>query len=165
MPFQKKGVANDARKWWEVDATDFRLSRNGGGSMLAAAHSLQKCPRATMRRRRLFAYHRYRSTPMGVHMLARCGRRCDRFSTIEKRWCRMPHTVCESAEEQWRDGAGCLPTSGDTRVLVQVVSPCACACVYMCACPRPWVRACACVRVNVRMCVFSEMNCGTRCRA
>ena len=28
---------------WEVDATDFRLWRNGGGSMLAAAHSLREC--------------------------------------------------------------------------------------------------------------------------
>ena len=125
---------------WEVDATDFRLSRNGGGSMLAAAHSLQKCPRATMRRRRLFAYHRYRSTPMGVHMLARCGRRCDRFSTVEKRWCRMPHTVCESADEQWRDGAGCLPTSG----------------VRMCSfklSARVHVRASTCVRARAHGCV------------
>ena len=102
---------------------------------------------------------------MGVHMFARCGRRCDRFSTIEKRWCRMPHTVCESAEERWRDGAGCLPTSGDTRVLVSRCQR-VCMCVrllpvvYLCACARPWVRACGCVRVNVHMRVLSEMKCG-----
>ena len=40
---------------WAVDGADFRLSRSGSGSGLAAAHGLRECRRAIARRRGLFA--------------------------------------------------------------------------------------------------------------
>ena len=39
-----------------VDATDFGPSRNSGGGVPVAAHSLQECRRAIARRRRQFAH-------------------------------------------------------------------------------------------------------------
>ena len=40
---------------WAVDAADFRLSRNGDGTVQAAAHSLRECRAAMARRRGQFA--------------------------------------------------------------------------------------------------------------
>ena len=40
---------------WAVEGADFRPSRSGSGSGLAAAHGLRECGRAITRRRGLFA--------------------------------------------------------------------------------------------------------------
>ena len=51
---------------WAGDAADFRLSRNGDGTVPAAAHSLRACGAAMARRRRLNAYLRYPVAPTCV---------------------------------------------------------------------------------------------------
>ena len=55
----------------EVDWTDFRLSRSGGGTVPMAAHSLRECRRAMERRGRLFAYLWYPVIPRLARVLAR----------------------------------------------------------------------------------------------
>jgi hypothetical protein len=107
---------------------------------------------------------------------AGAGHRCanDRFSTIEKRWWRMPRTVCESVEERWRDGAGSLSTSGDTtRVRV-----CRSSCHRVCMRVRLHVRVrapmgacvCVCARECAHACSFrnemwNQMPCLSRSSA
>jgi len=54
-----------------VDGTDFRLSRNGDGTVPVAAHSLRECRRAMERRGRLFAHLWYAVIPRLARMLAR----------------------------------------------------------------------------------------------
>ena len=66
------------------DAADFRLSRNGDGTVRAAAHSLRACGGAMARRRGQFGDVGYPATKMLAHTLARAVDAA-RFSTVEKR--------------------------------------------------------------------------------
>ena len=49
---------------WEVNVTDSRPSRNGDGTVPAAAHSLRECRGAMVRRRKQFAYDTFPLTSM-----------------------------------------------------------------------------------------------------
>jgi hypothetical protein len=55
---------------WLVEVTDFRPSRNGGGTVPAAAYSLRQCRRAMVGRGRQSAYVGYPVKPGLLHMLA-----------------------------------------------------------------------------------------------
>jgi hypothetical protein len=55
---------------WLVDATDFRPSRSGDGTVPMASHSLRECRRVMVRRRRLFAHLRYPVMPRLARVLA-----------------------------------------------------------------------------------------------
>ena len=60
-----------------VDAADFRLSRNGDGTVRAAAHSLRACGGAMARRRGQFGDLGYPVTKMLAHTLAPAGDAAD----------------------------------------------------------------------------------------
>jgi hypothetical protein len=92
---------------WEVDGTDFRLSRHGDGADPVAAHSLRECQEAMVRRRRLNAYLGVPVTPR-LHACLRgklMGPIFDCRDTVmgPTPWRR---TVCQSVGERWCDGAG-----------------------------------------------------------
>jgi hypothetical protein len=107
-----------------VDGTDFRLSRNGGGGVPVAVHSLRECRRAMERRGRLFAYLGYPVIPRLARMFDAVGRR-DRFSTVEKRRWECARGRAQSARVSASDGATrqavCLPrVSGHTEACMHV---------------------------------------------
>jgi hypothetical protein len=54
-----------------VDPTDFRPSRNSGGGVPVAAHSLQECRRAIARRRRQFAHLEFLDPLCGMVQVCR----------------------------------------------------------------------------------------------
>ena len=81
-----------------VDVTDFRLSRNGGGAVPEACHSLPECLGAMERRGRLLADLGYPVTPRLARMFVVVGRR-DRFSTVEKQW---------RESSRWMSRRGCV---------------------------------------------------------
>jgi len=56
---------------WLVDVTDFRPSRNGGGTVPVSAHSMRACRGAMVRRGRLYAYLGFPVAPRLARMLAR----------------------------------------------------------------------------------------------
>ena len=89
---------------WAGDAADFRLSRNGDGTVRAAAHSLRACGGAMARRRGQFGDLGYPVTKMLAHTLARGGR-CGRFSTVEKRRWDCAGCQAQSASVWGSDGA------------------------------------------------------------
>ena len=69
-----------------VDATDFRPSRNSGGGVPVAAHSLQECRRAIARRRRQFAHLEFLDPLCGMVQVCR------------------PNVWREDQPEMWRPG-------------------------------------------------------------
>ena len=128
---------------WEVDATDFRLWRNGGGSMLAAAHSLRECGVGCLL-----------TIGIGQHRWACTCLRGVAVDATDSRPSRSGGAECrtQSARAPKSDGATvqavCRPV-GIRVCSCLVVSACACACVYF-----PWstcvrARAHGCVRVGV----------------
>ena len=101
-----------------VDAVDFRPSRNGDETVPAAAHSLRACRGAMARRRRQFADLGYPVTPMPAHANGGARGRCNRLSTVEKRF-----RCCESMSASHGAAAQtvCLPlVSGHSEACTQV---------------------------------------------
>ncbi len=88
-----------------VDAVDFRLSRDGDGTVPAAAHSLRACRGAMARPRRQLACLGYPVTPMVAHVLARAVGAADR-STTEKR---------RRGSSRWMSGRACVCLYGYAR--------------------------------------------------
>ena len=128
---------------WEVDATDFRLWRNGGGSMLAAAHSLRECGVGCLLTIGI-GQHRWACTCLRGVAVDATDSRPSRSGGAECRTQSARAPKSDSATVQ----AVCRPV-GIRVCSCLVVSACACACVYF-----PWstcvrARAHGCVRVGV----------------
>ena len=107
-----------------VDVTDFRQSRNGDGTVPAAAHSLRACRGAMARRRRQFADLGLSGHTEACTHVGEVGRR-DRFSTVEKRRWECARGRAQSARVSASDGATrqavCLPlVSGHSEACTQV---------------------------------------------
>ena len=103
-----------------VEAVDFRPSRNGDGTVPAAAHSLRACRGAIARRRRQFADLGLSGHTNAAHASGGARGRCNRLSTVEKRF-----RCCESMSASHGAAAQtvCLPlVSGHTEACMHVRS-------------------------------------------
>jgi len=108
------GVGNDARKWCRWSTRPIFDCRETVAGVCRRPRTVCE----TVGERRCDSAGCLLTLGIGPHRWARTywRHRCERFSTVEKRWCRAPCTVCESTGERRRDGVGRLPTArGDTR--------------------------------------------------
>ena len=88
-----------------VDAADFRPSRNGDGTVPAAAHSLRACRGTMARRLWQLACLGYPVTPMVAHLLAWAVGAADRPTTEKRR----------RGSSRWMSGRACVCLYGYAR--------------------------------------------------